>query len=409
MFMSTTWKASGGVVTDNPGESRATMEFMGYRRSDGTAGIRNHLVILPTSVCASHVAASIAAQIPEAIALPNQHGCCQIGADHEQTVQTLIGMGKNPNAAAVLVVGLGCEGVPILEVAREIAMTGKPVKVVEIQEAGGTIRATAVGVSLAGGLAREVATLQRERIPLSELTLAIECGGSDFTSGLASNPAAGIAADLLIDQGGTVMLSETTEFIGAEHVLARRAGSPEVGEKILAIVRQCEARAKQLNVDIRGGQPTPGNIAGGISSIEEKSLGCIYKAGSAPIQGVLDYGQKPAGKGLYIMDTPGQDIESITGMLAGGAQLVIFTTGRGTPTGSPIAPVIKITGNARTFRLMEDNTDINASGIIAGDETIEQVGRRIFAEMVKVSNGYLPKAESLGHTEFGIYKIAPTY
>jgi len=205
------------------------------------------------------------------------------------------------------------------------------------------------------------------------------------------------------------MLSETTEFIGAEHVLARRARNSEIGEKIIHIVRQCEERANLLNVDIRGGQPTPGNIEGGISSIEEKSLGCIYKAGHAPIQDVLQYGEKPGGKGLYVMDTPGQDIESITGMLAGGAQVVIFTTGRGTPTGSPIAPVIKITGNSRTYQLMEDNTDIDASTIISGDETIEQVGQRIFDEIFKVVNGQLPKAESLGHCEFGIYKIAPTY
>lgn len=385
------------------------MDFLGYRRPDGTVGIRNHIVILPTSVCSSTVAANIALQIPGAVALANQHGCCQVGADHEQTVRTLIGLGRNPNVAAVLVVGLGCEGVPIHQVAAEIATTGKHVEVVVIQDVGGTLKATAEGLTKASQLAREVATLQREKIAMSELSLAIECGGSDFTSGLASNPAAGIAADLLIAAGGNVMLSETTEFIGAEQVLARRAENPEIGKKIIQLVQQCEERAKLLNVDIRGGQPTPGNISGGISSIEEKSLGCIYKAGHAPIQDVLQYGEKPAGKGLYIMDTPGQDIESITGMLAGGSQLVIFTTGRGTPTGSPLAPVIKITGNSRTYQMMEDNIDVDASTIISGTETIAQVGQRIFDEIVKVANGQLPKAESLGHCEFGIYKIAPTY
>lgn len=385
------------------------MEFLGYRRPDGTVGIRNHIAIIPTAVCSSTVAANIASQIPGAVALPNQHGCCQIGADHEQTVRTLIGLGKNPNVAAVLVVGLGCEGVPIREVAAQIAETGKPVEVVVIQEVGGTLKATAEGLRLAGALARQVAHLQPEKVDISELCLAIECGGSDFTSGLASNPAAGIAADLLVAAGGTAMLSETTEFIGAEHVLARRAKTPEIGEKLIRIVRECEERAKLLNVDIRGGQPTPGNIAGGISSIEEKSLGCIYKAGHAPIQDVLAYGEIPSGKGLYIMDSPGQDIESITGMLAGGAQVVIFTTGRGTPTGSPIAPVIKITGNSRTFQMMEDNIDIDASTIISGEETIEQVGKRIFEKIVEVANGHRPKAESLGHKEFGMYKIAPTY
>lgn len=385
------------------------MQILGYRRPDGKVGIRNHILIIPTSVCSSTVASNIASQIPEAIALPNQHGCCQIGADHEQTVRTLIGFGKNPNVAAVLVVGLGCEGIPIRETAAEIATSGKPVEVVIIQEIGGTLKAETEGLRQAAELVRQVSHLQPEKVGLSELSLAIECGGSDFTSGLASNPASGIAADLLVAAGGNVMLSETTEFIGAEHILARRTISTAVTEKLFKIVHDCEARAKLLNVDIRDGQPTPGNIAGGISSIEEKSLGCIYKAGHAPIQDVLRYGEAPQGKGLYIMDTPGQDIDSITGMLAGGATVVIFTTGRGTPTGSPIAPVIKITANARTYKVMEDNMDLDASTIISGEETIEQVGQRIFEEIIAVANGRKTKAESLGYREFGIYKIGPTY
>ena len=385
------------------------MEILGYRRPDGKVGIRNHILIIPTSICSSTVASNIANQIPEAVALSNQHGCCQIGTDHEQTIRTLIGFGKNPNVAAVLVVGLGCEGIPILETASEIAASGKPVEVIIIQEIGGTLKTEAEGIRKAAKLVRQVSHLQPEKVDLNELSLAIECGGSDFTSGLASNPASGIAADLLVAAGGNVMLSETTEFLGAEHILARRAKSTDVADKLLKIVHDCEKRAKLLNVDIRDGQPTPGNIAGGISSIEEKSLGCIYKAGHAPIQDVLNYGESPQGKGLYIMDTPGQDIESITGMLAGGATIVIFTTGRGTPTGSPIAPVIKITANARTFKIMEDNLDLDASSIISGEETIEQVGHRIFDEIIAVANGQRTKAESLGYREFGIYKIGTTY
>ncbi|EHQ88583.1 UxaA family hydrolase [Desulfosporosinus youngiae] len=385
------------------------MEILGYRRPDGNVGIRNHILIVPTSVCSSTVAMNLANQIPEAVALPNQHGCCQIGADHLQTVRTLIGFGKNPNVAAVLVVGLGCEGIPIRETAAEIAASGKPVEVIVIQEAGGTLKAEAEGLRKLSELVRQVAHLHPEKVPVSELSLGIECGGSDFTSGLASNPAAGIAADLLVAAGGNVMLSETTEFIGAEHVLARRAKSQEVAEKLFKIVHDCEERAKFSNVNLREGQPTPGNIAGGISTIEEKSLGCIYKAGHAPIQDVLSYGEIPQGKGLYIMDTPGQDIESITGMLAGGATVVIFTTGRGTPTGSPIAPVIKITANNRTYKMMEDNIDLDASPIITGEETIEQAGQRIFEEIIAVANGRRTKAESLGYKEFGIYRIGSTY
>ncbi len=385
------------------------MNFNGYLRPDGKVGIRNYLAIIPTSVCASVVASNIASQIPKAVALPNQHGCCQIGADHEQTVNTLIGLGKNPNIAAVLVVGLGCEGVPIAKVAEEISKTGKTVEVVIIQESGGTLKATAEGVRKASRIAREISLLKLQEFPVSELTLAVECGGSDFTSGLASNPVVGTASDILVNAGGTSILSETTEFIGAEHILAKRAKSPEVGENIFKIINGCEQKAKLLNVDIRGGQPTPGNIQGGISSIEEKSLGCIYKAGNSPIEGVLAYGEAPQDKGLYVMDTPGQDIESITGMLAGGATMVIFTTGRGTPTGSPIAPVIKITANADTYTMMSDNIDLDASDIIEGTKSIEEVGQELFQEMLDVANGKLTKAESLGHHEFGIYKIAPTF
>lgn len=385
------------------------MMFNGYIRPDGKVGIRNYLAIIPTSVCSATVAFNIAANIPQAVALPNQHGCCQLGADHKQTVDTLAGMGKNPNVGAVLIVALGCEGVSAEELTREIASTGKDVQFIVIQDCGGTLQATAEGIKIASTMARAIAQIQTQLFPVSELSLGVECGGSDFTSGLASNPAVGVASDLLVKAGGTSMLSETTEFIGAEHILAKRARTAEVGGEILRIVDNCEQRAKQMNVDIRGSQPTPGNIEGGISSIEEKSLGCIYKAGSLPIEGVLAYGEIPPQKGLYVMDTPGQDIESITGMLAGGATVVIFTTGRGTPTGSPIAPVIKITGNAETYRRMIDNMDIDASSIISGEKSIGEVGQEIFDEIIAVANGKLTKAESLGHKEFALYRIGPTF
>lgn len=385
------------------------MKIMGYRRENGDFGIRNHLLVIPSSVCASEVAARIASNVEGAVSIPNQHGCCQVGADMEQVIRVLIGLGKNANVGGVLVVGLGCEGVPTDRVAEEIAVTGKPVKHIIIQECGGTLKAEEIGTRLLREMAQEVLALVKSEGDLSELILSIECGGSDTTSGLASNPAVGYASDKLVDLGGTSIFSETTEFIGAEHILAKRAVTPEIGQKILDIVKACEDKAKTMGVDMRGGQPTPGNIEGGITTIEEKSLGCIYKGGTKPIQGVLDYAEAPNGKGLFIMDTPGQDIESITGMTAGGSQIVVFTTGRGTPTGSPICPVIKVTGNPMTYENMKDNIDINAGTIVEGDQSLKDVREEIFDEIVKVANGKLTKAEALGHREFGIYKLISTF
>ncbi|RKD31268.1 UxaA family hydrolase [Thermohalobacter berrensis] len=385
------------------------MKIMGYRRPNGKIGIRNHIVVLPTSVCASETATRISNLVEGTVALTHQHGCCQVGADHQQTVRTLIGLGNNPNVGAVLVVGLGCEGVEPTFIAEEIGKTGKPVEMITIQGCGGTLKTIEKGTRILKNMAQKILNMPREEVDISEITLGIECGGTDTTSGIAANPAAGTASDMLLNYGGTAMLSETTELIGAEHILAKRAVNDKVAQKLLDIVKKTEERAMSLGVDIRGSQPTPGNIEGGVTTIEEKSLGCIYKAGSAPIQGVLKYGEPPEDKGFYVMDTPGQDIESITGMLAGGAQVIIFTTGRGTPTGAPIAPVIKITGNSNTFKNMIDNIDINAGKVIDQGVSIKQVGKEIFNEIVSVCNGKLTKAEILKHREFGIYKIAPTF
>jgi altronate dehydratase large subunit len=386
-----------------------TETFQGYRRPDGKVGVRNHLALIPTSVCAATVAFQIAAQVPAAVALPNQHGCCQVGSDHEQTERTLIGLGRNPNVAAALIIGLGCENISAAGLSAAIAVTGKPAAYLLIQECGGTLNTIAAGVRLAAQMAQDMAAQSREVCPLSDLFLGLECGGSDFTSGLASNPAAGEVSDLLVRAGATSMLSETTEFIGAEHILANRCKTPAVRQKLLDIVSACEKRSLRQNVDLRGSQPTPGNIEGGITSIEEKSLGCIHKAGASPIEDVLAYAEAPAGKGLYVMDTPGQDIDSVTGMIAGGATLILFTTGRGTPTGAPLAPVVKITGNAETYAKMKDNIDIDVSPVITGESSIPAMGEDILRHILAVAAGRLTKAESLGHREFGIYKIGPTF
>jgi len=384
------------------------MEFLGYRRRNRKVGVRNHVLILSTVVCANEVAHRIKRRIAAAVVATHPFGCAILGADFEQFKRTLVGFANNPNVGAVLVVGLGCEQIDAPLLAAEIAKGGKLAEALLIQECGGvqgTVRrGTEVVREMQGILARE----ERVPSPVSELIMATECGGSDFSSGLTANPAVGFVSDRLIELGGTVILSETSEIIGAEHLLAVRAINEEVARGIYGIVERMEGYARRAGVDTRGSQPTPGNIRGGITSIEEKSLGCIYKAGTKPVQGVVEYAESIAGRGLWVMDTPGQDVESITGMVAGGAQIVVFSTGLGTPVGCPIAPVIKITGNPDTARKMKVHIDVDAGEILKGRDTIEGVGETLFRLLLEVASGKQTKAERWGHGEFGINRIGVT-
>lgn len=383
----------------------------GYARENGTFGIRNHLLVIPCSVCASEVASRVAHSQELAVAIPHQHGCCQMGEDFRQTVRTLIGFGINPNVGAALVIGLGCEGIQAQQVADEIRKSGKPVEVVIIQDEGGSVKAEAEGKEKLAALAAQIRDAEKVGIPVSSLIVGLECGGSDPTSGIAANPAIGAAAERVVQAGGSSILSETTEVIGAEHILQHRFADPAQRKRFLEMVDEVEQRAVAMGEDLRGSQPTPGNIEGGLSTIEEKSLGCMFKAGHLPFEGVLEYSELlPAEKpGLYFMDTPGEDIDSITGMIAGGAQIILFSTGRGTPTGSAIAPVIKITGNPDTFRRMSDNLDVNAGKIVEGEKTVDELGAEIYERILEVAGGELTSAEKLGHREFGIYRIGPTF
>lgn len=386
------------------------MQFKGYRRPDGTAGIRNQVLVLPSVVCANRVARGIAQSVEGVTWVEHQHGCTQLGVDAELTARVLVAHGTHPNVFGVIVVGLGCETIRAQDIAAEIKKQC-PYKMVEtiiIQDEGGSVKATGTGASMAREIVGAASLSERELIDVSELILGTECGGSDACSGISANPALGVASDLLIAAGGSVILAETTEIIGAEHLIAARAVTPQVARKCFDVINACEASANKMGVDMRGGQPTPGNIAGGLSSIEEKSLGCIYKAGTQPLQDVIDYAAPVTKKGLVWMDTPGQDVEQLTGMVAGGCHLVVFTTGRGTCCGSPIAPTIKVSTNTELFVRMNDNIDINAGTIITGEESVEGVGRRIFAEMLEVASGKLAKAEVLGFNDFAIRRIGPT-
>ncbi|KUO51515.1 MAG: carbohydrate hydrolase [Desulfitibacter sp. BRH_c19] len=384
------------------------MQLTGFRRENGQVGIRNHVVVISSVVCANRTVEMIAAQVPGVIPIVHQHGCSQIGCDKEQTARTLIGFGKNPNVAAVLVVGLGCETLQPKDLAREMEVTGKPVAHMNIQEEGGTLKTVAKGSQIVRDMVMAASQIQKESIDIKDIILGTECGGSDTTSGLAANPATGVASDLLVEAGGTVILSETTELTGTEHVLAKRAKNKEIGNQIYEIVANIEQESKRLGVDIRGGNPTPGNIEGGLTTIEEKSLGCIYKAGTSIINEVIEFAEEPKEKGLVVMDTPGHDIESITGMIAGGAQLIVFTTGRGTPTGAPITPVVKVCGNPKTVKTMMDNIDIDASGIMTDGKSVDEIGREIYQEYLEVINGKQTKSEILGQRDFAICRIART-
>ena len=383
------------------------MTFYGYRRPDGRVGVRNRVLILPASVCASDTARIIAQQVEGAVSFNNQQGCSQVGPDQQFTRDVMAGYAANPNIYGTVVVSLGCENCQMDLVTAAIReRTNKPMEQVIIQEAGGTLKAVEIAVRYAKQMVAEAALLQKEEFPLSELIVGTECGGSDPTSGLAANPAIGAMSDLVVKAGGTSILSETSEFIGAEHILARRAANKEVHDRIYEITTRFENHFHAVGEDVRAGNPSPGNKAGGITTLEEKSLGCIHKGGHSTINAVYDYAKQVKSKqGLVIMDTPGNDPASVAAMVAGGAQVVVFSSGRGSPVGHPIVPVVKITGNKLTFAAMEDNIDFSAAPLIYGEKTVEELGEDLLKMVIETACGKQTKAEALGFVETAIARI----
>lgn len=383
-------------------------KFLGYRRSSGRFGVRNHVLVFPTVICAAGVAEIIAREVPGTVYVGHQHGCGHLGAEREHMIRVMVGTCSNPNVAGVLLVGLGCEMLTADLLGEKLRDVGQRVETITTQAMRGTAEAIARGIELARDLLEEAGAAQREPVAVSELMVAAKCGASDTLSGLTANPATGVACDILIGEGGSAVFTETPEMLGAEHVLAERAADEEVRRRIWEITSRTDEKIKAMGLDIREAEPGPGNIEAGLTTLAEKSLGAIRKGGTTPIVEVVDYAQKPSRKGLVIMDGPAHDVVSVTGMVAAGAHLVVFTTGLGTPVGSPVAPVIKVSSNSGLYQRWEGNIDLNAGAILDGEETLNSMGRRIFEEVLRVASGKTTKAEMLGHREFAIHTIAPT-
>lgn len=386
-----------------------TTHFLGYPRrgSQWKFGIRNHVVVLSAMDNVNGVVNKIAAIVPGIIPLPIWYGRGQYGKDDEQTQRTIRGVISNPNVGGVVIVSLETRSAnKLADFARG---AGVPTAVVVVQEAGNSLAAVVQGAQAAADLRIQLSDAEHESTEAwNGFVLGVECGGSDTTSGIAANPVMGWVADQVIDGGGSVILSETSEILGAEHVLAARAVNQDVANDIIAVVAKVETEAKRRGVDIRGANPVPDNIKGGLTTIEEKSLGAIIKAGSRPVQGVLEYAYPVPGPGLWVMDTPAPAAESLTGLAAGGAHVILFSTGQGNIAGFPTVPVIKVSAHPETVKRMKPNIDFDASAIIAEDKTIEMIGQELLNHLVKIANGRLTKAEVLNEGVWAISRIEPT-
>ncbi|HRW81025.1 MAG TPA: UxaA family hydrolase [Desulfomonilia bacterium] len=382
--------------------------FRGFVRPDGSVGIRNHVVVIPTVACANGVAGLVEKNVPGVVAIRHGHGCGR-ALEIAMHQAALAGLGKNPNVAGAVVIGLGCETVNASVVASEIGATGRPVEFFMIQNEGGSRKTAEKASAAAQKMLADASRMHREECPLSQLMLGLECGGSDAFSGVTANPAVGLVSDWLVDRGGTVVLTESTEMIGTAHILLHRAQTPETAQRIVQIIDQAERRTKDILGPLASLVIAPGNMDGGMSSIQEKSLGCICKAGSRAIAGVVDYGQRPAGHGLMIMDGPGYDMESMAGLAAAGCQLMIFTTGRGNPTGFPIVPVLKVASTSRLYQAMEDDMDVNAGAVFEG-KGLQDVADEIKALAIEVMAGAQTRAEK--NEQGGIlclYALTPAF
>jgi len=410
-----------------PGPPDERRTFQGYDRGDGRYGTRNYLAIISTVNCSASTNKYITEKVrlsgilkdypnvDGVIAITHKAGCAMQydGADHRQLDRTLAGFARHPNVGAYFLMGLGCEtgqAMHLIEGERLLQLDGsrQPPVVVSIQECGGISKTVEAGFREVEKLLPRLNDVKRVSLSADKLILGTNCGGSDGNSGVTANPALGVASDLLVQQGGTTILGETPEIYGAEHLLTRRAVSRAVGEKLVERIKWWEWYAGIFGAEINN-NPSPGNKEGGLTTIYEKSLGAIAKAGRTALVDVVHYAEPVTAKGFVVMDTPGYDPVSMTGIVAGGANVLVFTTGRGSVFGCKPAPSIKVATNTPLYRHMLDDMDIDAGVILAG-VPVEEVGRRIFEEILAVASGKKTKSElaGVGEEEFAPWAIGPT-
>ncbi len=397
-----------------PEQSRT---FLGYQREDGRVGTRNYIAVVAASNCAAHTAELIAhsysrEKLPEnvdgVVAFPHGEGCGHsIGPDTQQLQRTLLGVLDHPNVSAAVILGLGCEVNQISHyLGPNAPITPERLVGMTLQESGGTTGTIEAARRSIGAFIEMAAAEKRTEVTASHVALGLNCGGSDSFSGITANPALGYCCDLLTAQAAASVLAETTECFGAEHLLVKRARNRQVAERFLEMI----ANYKKYLVRFGGSfddNPSPGNKEGGLTNILEKSLGAAAKAGTTPLMDVVDYAERIKTAGFNFMNTPGYDPVSLTGLAAGGCNLICFTTGRGSAIGFPTIPVIKVATNTRTYSRMLDNMDINAGRIADGEASVEEVGREIFEMVLRVASGERTKAEKLGHKEFVPWRIGP--
>lgn len=379
--------------------------FQGYRREDGTVGVRNHVAVLPIDDISNAAAEGVANLVQGTTPLPHPYGRLQFGPDLDLHFRTLIGTGRNPNVAAVTVIGI--EPKWTAKVAEGIAETGKPVEAFHI-EGSGDLKTVEVASRATKDLVQHASSQSREEIPLEELIISTKCGESDTTSGLGSNPTVGRLAERLSESGGTFLFGETSELTGGEQVVASRISDPDQRAKFQRLFDEYQRAILAESADLLGSQPTEGNIAGGLSTIEEKALGNIQKLGEAKVDGVLEMAESPPGRGVYFMDTSSAAAESVTLFAAGGAGLHLFTTGQGNVIGNPIVPVVKLTANANTVREMSEHIDLDVSSILALEESLDEAADHLTDVIRATATGRWTAAEILGHREFVLTRLHRT-